>query len=67
MKYLRIKVLENSCFGDYEFGLCKGKKVLMVNPITTWQYKSVAIRNAKAFAKRIDIPYDPEIIKQKGC
>lgn len=67
MKNLRVKVIESCLGGDYEYGLCKDNKVLLVNPIAIWQYKSAAIRNAKAMAKRIGIKYDSEIIKQKGC
>ena len=67
MENLSVRVLEDCMGSYYEFGLCKGKKVLMVNPIKIWRYKSIAIRNAKAMAKRIGIPYDPEIIKQHGC
>ena len=69
MKNVRIKVIEN-CFGDaWWFGIYEGKKEIMslkCKPYS-WLIKKVAIRNAKAMAKRIGIKYDPEIIKEHGC
>lgn len=66
MKNIRVKVRE-SCNGKWwEFGIYEGRKMLMVNE-KIWQTEKVATRNAKAMAKRIGIPYDPEIIKQHGC
>ena len=67
MKNVRIRVIEGWLGGEFEFGLCKGRKILLVNPIKIWRYKYAAIRNAKAMAKRIGIPYDPKIVKQRGC
>lgn len=75
MKNLRVKLAE-SCVGEcWRYGIYEGKKMLMGNSSHRsdgydefyWYTKSAAIRNAKAMAKRIGIPYDPEIIKQHGC
>ena len=72
MKNVRVKVAE-SCSGNYFwYGIYEGQKMLMQNCINTmgthtWKTKKAAIRNAKAMAERIGIPYDPEIIKQHGC
>ncbi len=69
MKNVRVKVVWQSCFGKYSFCICEGRKNLFGLLITKWQWvsKRAAIHNAKAMAKRIGIPYDPEIIKQHGC
>lgn len=72
MKNVRVKVVE-SCGGySWWYAICDGKKRLLIsgarkNGFCSWQRKDAAIRNAKAMAKRIGIPYDPEIIKQRGC
>jgi hypothetical protein len=70
MKNVRVKVRE-SCSGAYfDFGIYEGRKFIMRNNVgrqTYWNRKPAAIRNAKAMAKRIGIPYDPEIIKRHGC
>jgi len=66
MKNISIKVIE-TCFGDFEFGLCKDNEILMVNAVKVWQIKSAAIRNAKAMAESLGIPYSDEIIKKHGC
>lgn len=64
---IRVKV-RRYCVGPrYDFGIFEGRKFLMVNYIHSWLQEKAAIRNAKAMAKRIGIPYDPEIIQQKGC
>ena len=66
MKNMRVKVRE-SCNGKwFDFGIYEGRKMLMVNK-KLWQTSKVATRNAKPMAKRIGIPYSPEIIKQHGC
>lgn len=69
MKKVIVKVIEN-CFGDaWWYGIYEGKKLLMDNrrkPLA-WLTKKAAIRNAKAIAKLIGIPYSDEIIKQHGC
>ena len=68
MKNVRVKVRENCDSSWWNFGIFEGGKVLMVNSyIKCWQTKKAAIRNAKAMAKHIGIPYDPEIVKQDGC
>ncbi len=69
MKNVRVKVTK-SCSGNmYWFDIYEGEKRLMtcIFPNISWTYKRSAIRNAKAMAKRIGIPFDPEIIKQHGC
>jgi hypothetical protein len=62
-----VKVIESCTGGTYWYGIFAGRKKLMENimkrGISIWMRKSAAIRNAKAMAKRIGIPYDPEIIK----
>jgi hypothetical protein len=71
MKNVRVKVIKYTCFNGYTFGICEGKKVLLQHRKSSgswlWFTEKAAIRNAKAMAKRIGIPYDPEIIKQHGC
>lgn len=72
MKNVRVKVAE-SCNGTcFWYGIYEGRKMLMENCINrmcghTWRTKSAAIRNAKAMAKRIGIPYSDKIVKQHGC
>jgi len=69
---VRVKVYE-SCDGNYwSFGIFEGKAYLMRNVQSNygsmwWRTKKVAIRKAKAMAKRIGIKYSDEIIKQHGC
>ena len=69
MKNVRVRVIEN-CFGKaWWYGIFEGRKIIMkfyCSPFA-WLYKSAAIRNAKAMAKRIGIKYDPEIVKTHGC
>ena len=66
MKNVRVKVVEN-CTGNYWwFGIFEGKKKIIYFT-GGYERKANAIRYAKAMAKRIGIPYDPEIIKQHGC
>lgn len=75
MKNVRVKVAQNCTGESWCLGIYEGKKLLMENTShrsngyaeTYWWKLSAAIRNAKAMAKRIGIPYDPEIIKQHGC
>lgn len=76
MKNVRIKVREFTCVNCFDYGIYEGKKRLMGNPLRNsgfggvtddWYRKSYAVKAAKAMAKRIGIPYDPEIIKQHGC
>lgn len=67
MENVRIRVRED-CKGIWwDFGIFEGKKLLLINVLGYWGNKRSAIRNAQAMANRIGIPYDPEIIKQKGC
>jgi len=72
MKNLKVKVIEG-CTGRYFwFGIYEGRKPLMTNTFlnrgsSSWKRKPAAIRNAKAMAEKIDIPYDTEIIKEHGC
>ena len=67
MKNIRVKVRER-CIGDwFDYGIYKGRKILMRNVGAGWVRKSAATRNAKAMAKRIGIPFDNEIVKQHGC
>lgn len=66
-KNLVIRVRE-SCSGDWwDVVLCNGKKILMVNYCKVWERKYAAVRNAKALAKRIGIPYSDKIYKAHGC
>ena len=75
MKNVRVKVRKFTCTNTFDYGIYEGKKRLMDNRFhrsgdyscREWQIKAAAIRNAKAMAKRIGIPYDPEIVKQHGC
>ena len=75
MKNVKVKLGENCNGKCWWFGIYEGRKILMENvehwsgydKYRFWLSKSAAIRNAKATAKRIGIPYDPEIIKDKGC
>ena len=69
MKNVRVKVTENCGGFHWWVSLYDGKKELMSSTGRTaiWERKFAAIRNAKAMAKRIGIPYDPEIVKQHGC
>jgi len=70
MKNVRVKVRHFSCpLQVYDFGIYEGRKILMDNCGTplSWMTEKAAIRNAKAMAKGIGIPYDPEIVKQHGC
>ena len=72
MKNVRVKAREG-CNGKwFDYGIYEGRKRLMDNLNTSnlfgyWVKKKAAIRNAKAMAKRIGIPYDPEIVKKHGC
>lgn len=69
MKNIRVKVRQCGSNKFYDFGIFEGRKLLMINvgnPLS-WKIKKAAIRTAKAMAKRIGIPYDPEIIQQHGC
>lgn len=71
MNKVRIRVIEDCSGHIWWFGICENRKELMTTPARdrgcSWYRKGAAIRNAKAMAKRIGIPYDPEIIKQHGC
>ena len=67
MKDLRIKVRKFQFTSRYDFGIFVGHKILMVNDTKIWATLGVAIRNAKAMAKRIGIKYDSEIVKQYKC
>ncbi|KKL03673.1 hypothetical protein LCGC14_2623800 [marine sediment metagenome] len=66
MKNVRIKLREDCSGIWFDFCLYEGRKWL-ADFQGCWVIKKAAIRNAKAMAKRIGIPYDSEIIKQKGC
>jgi hypothetical protein len=66
MKNVRVKAGLNCNGTDYHVGVFEGRKRLMYGDLS-WRTESAAIRQAKAMAKRIGIPYDPEIIKQHGC
>ncbi len=71
MKNVRVKVGENCTGSWWGFGIYEDRKLLLAPPDDRYQnkynYKTNAIRYAKAMAKRIGIKYDPEIIKQHGC
>ena len=66
MKNVRVKVGLNCGGMNYHIGIFESGKRLMYGD-RTWRTEKAAIRNAKAMAKRIGIPYDSEIIKQHGC
>jgi len=67
MKNVRVKV-RNSCTGDYwDFAIYDARNRKCLQHFAWYSSKSKAVRAAKAMAKRIGIPYDPEIIKQHGC
>ncbi len=66
-KNLTIRVREG-CDGTWwDVVLCDDKEKLMANDCKTWERKYAAIRNAKALAKRIGIPYSDKICKMHGC
>lgn len=68
MKNVRVKVIHYICLNDYGYGIYEGKKQLFYKyEHVCWKTLKIAIRISKAMAKRIGIPYDPEIIKQHGC
>ena len=75
MKNVRVKVGENCGGGYWWYGIYEGRNKLMDNCTRSteygcsreWERKFYAIKAAKAMAKRIGIPCDPEIIKQHGC
>ena len=68
MKNVRVKVEQTYRYiSDYRIGIYEGKKLLMAHIDRTWITEEAAIRNAKAMAKRIGIPYSDEIIKPHGC
>lgn len=67
MKNLKVKVVELCISNVWDFGIFEGRKMLMVVPIKVWYRKSAAIRNAKAMAVRLGIPFDDKIVKQHGC
>ena len=68
MKNLQVKVVESCSGALFWFGIYDGEKELMSSSFgSIWERKFAAIRNAKAMAKRIDIPYSDEIIKQHRC
>ena len=66
MKNVRVKVVENCGGFRWWFGIHEGRKNLLSSE-NVYERKGNAIRNAKVIAKRIGIPYDPEIIKQHRC
>ena len=66
MKNIRVKV-RRGCMGTWwDFGIFEGRKHIM-SIDGSWRTEKAAIRNAKAMAKHIEIPYDPEIINKPGC
>lgn len=68
MKNVRVKVIHYTCLKDYGYGIYEGKKQLFYKyAYGSWKTIEAAIRNTKAIAKRIGIPYSDEIIKQHGC
>lgn len=66
MKNVRVKVIENCTGIVWWYGICEGRKEL-ISSGSSYDRKGNAIRFAKKMAKRIGIPYDPEIIKQHDC
>lgn len=65
MKKIRLRVLEN-CSGNWWWiAICDGNKRIIEDE--GCEYKSFIIRAAKRMAKRIDIKYDPKILKLHGC
>ena len=69
MENVRIRVRHHTCLEEYDFAIVEGKKkLLFVLPCCGWWVtEKAAVRNAKAMAERIGIPYDPEILKEHGC
>ncbi len=65
MENVRIKVEEHCGGFRWWFGIYIGRKSLLETQIV-YEKKGNAIRYAKAMAKRIGIPFDPEIVKQHG-
>jgi len=66
-KKIEIRVRERCDGYWWDIVLCDGNKVLMGNYIKGWERKYAAIRNAKALAKQIGIPYSDKILKVHGC
>jgi len=69
MKNVRVKVRFHTCIKQYDFAIFENNTCLLVvvGQDDWWHTKAAAIRNAKAMAKRIGIPYSDKIIKQHGC
>lgn len=66
MKNVRVKVRYYICLREYDYAIYEERKILLFGS-GFWKTENAAIRNAKAMAKRIGIPYDPEIIKMHEC
>ena len=72
MKNVRVKVRYHTCLAclaEYDVAIFDGKECLFVQygDRKWWKTKPASIRNAKAMAKHIGIPYDSEIVEQKDC
>lgn len=65
MKNIRVKVRASYLVNLWwDYGIFEGNK-LLVSYEGSWARKYAAIRNAKSFAKRVGIKFDPEIMKQQ--
>ena len=69
MKNLQIKMRYHICFEEYDIAIFDDRKCLFVQygDRKWWKSKYAAIRNAKAMARYIGIPFDEGIIEHRGC
>lgn len=66
-KNLTIRVREGCSGNWWDIVLCDSGRILMTNDGRLWERKYAAVRNAKALAKRIGVPYSDKICKVDGC
>jgi len=67
MENVQIRVREGCGGGLWDYAIWVNNKKTVLQYDSWYFAKSSAIRAAKAMAKRIGIPYDPEILKEHGC
>lgn len=66
MRKVRVKV-RRDCSGIWcDIGIYDGRSMIMINPTKSWRTEFAAIRNAKAMARRIGIPFEEGIMQQHG-
>jgi hypothetical protein len=68
MAKARVRVRHEICWNYYDFGIYDGRAELFeLVRFKKWRTLEAATRNAKTMAKRIGIPFEPEIINKHGC